>query len=851
MASTPYTSLVLAHFFIAVQNWLIALLGTSIIHKRCGVRFSLMPIYRWLAIVRAVSQTVQTVSDFTSRGSFQDDISLATRVALFIYYGSGLGEAFCITGTNAGVKHFQKSVGVFVGVVALLMVLSEIDIQEPDLLLGRMCRTHSRFQHVSDSWGSTLCFLGWAQVIKGTLVVAATVAGSCCHRRWGICRVPAWLPLVWALLIFLMCLGLSLIIRGYSQTAVANIYAGIMIFETLAVLGIMIQDSMYWNEGIFQEPESKDTIGRHPSFGGVNLEMGSPWKQSWIPPKFHVSKLKLLGQEQAFTPQQVEQLFGGDAAEDGLLMVGGFTSVPCVAVKYSCGGNLDADAIHKLREWPLELERVQTAADTAWHPNILNVLGVVVNLPFAYLVIEWCRPVPESRSRAVCLRQDADISRCAQQCIRAGLSAPTRGAFVTTLEIDDIGLKNFHRAEAERGADSAMALTSDFDAWDLKLAAVPGHLSELASFEALRSQLSCCPPEQLEFEHWPQWFSSEAARELRLAGAEHISEQAIARNVIRCFAQECLVPIDGDALGEGEFGDVSLRGLWIGGECTRVAVKRLRGPDCSSELISEAGVMGLIGPHPNVIQLVGVCLTPPLMILELVEEKQEADKWVALQADRVVAAVMVLRDCAAALAHLHSHVPGIIHRDIAPRNVLVTNRGQAKLCDFGLAARTSGGRSDNGDLKLPHYSCPPENFWGDGWGFKSDVWQFGIMLIELVRGGTVWPQKGDEEDDDWLINGIPRGIVRPVRILPAITVTTNPMCSVIDPVSTRVVGRPTRMEKLQEVADQCTQHHSRDRPMMFAVLSELEVWLVDPEGQESQDKEETKEASFSFEVPII
>ena len=54
--------------------------------------------------------------------------------------------------------------------------------------------------------------------------------------------------------------------------------------------------------------------------------------------------------------------------------------------------------------------------------------------------------------------------------------------------------------------------------------------------------------------------------------------------------------------------------------------------------------------------------------LALVPDACEADKWLEKQPNKLHAACSVLCDCAAALAHLHGHLPGIVHRCLQTSN---------------------------------------------------------------------------------------------------------------------------------------------------------------------------------------
>ena len=104
------------------------------------------------------------------------------------------------------------------------------------------------------------------------------------------------------------------------------------------------------------------------------------------------------------------------------------------------------------------------------------------------------------------------------------------------------------------------------------------------------------------------------------------------------------------------------------------------------------------------------------------------------------AVVAVLRPVLGGLGEAHR--AGLVHRDVKPENVLISDDGEVKLVDFGLvrAIAEAGITSTSVILGTASY-LSPEQVAGEPTGPRSDVYSAGIMAFELLTGTT--PFRGD------------------------------------------------------------------------------------------------------------
>jgi len=89
-----------------------------------------------------------------------------------------------------------------------------------------------------------------------------------------------------------------------------------------------------------------------------------------------------------------------------------------------------------------------------------------------------------------------------------------------------------------------------------------------------------------------------------------------------------------------------------------------------------------------------------------------------------------------ALHYLHTQLK-VMHRDVKPSNILVSTNGKVKMCDFGISGYLVDSMAKTVDAGCKPYMAPERidlNRQSSGYDVKSDVWSFGISMIEIATG---------------------------------------------------------------------------------------------------------------------
>jgi serine/threonine-protein kinase len=180
--------------------------------------------------------------------------------------------------------------------------------------------------------------------------------------------------------------------------------------------------------------------------------------------------------------------------------------------------------------------------------------------------------------------------------------------------------------------------------------------------------------------------------------------------------------------------------------------------------------------HPAIAKLFDGGTTDdgrPYFAMELVEG-EPIDRYCDTYRLGLTERVRLFLVAAQAVQYAHRNL--VVHRDLKPTNILVTNDGQVKLLDFGIAKLLDPGDQPDGGALTLHSALPmtpqyasPEQIRGERITTASDVYQLGLLLYQLLTGR--YPYRALATDRRSLAQAICEQ--EPTR--PSTAVSRNPM----------------------------------------------------------------------------
>ncbi|KAL5551269.1 hypothetical protein UlMin_001445 [Ulmus minor] len=284
-------------------------------------------------------------------------------------------------------------------------------------------------------------------------------------------------------------------------------------------------------------------------------------------------------------------------------------------------------------------------------------------------------------------------------------------------------------------------------------------------------------------------------------------------------------------IGEGGFGSVykgTIKPANGQGNPTVVAIKKLNqhGLQGHKQWLAEVQFLGVLS-HPNLVKLLGYCSVDGergiqrLLVYEFMPNRSLEDHLFnrALPTLPWMKRLRIILGAAEGMAYLHEGVEvTVIYRDFKSSNVLLDEKFQAKLSDFGLAREGPAGDNTHVSTAVvgTYGYAAPEYVETGHLTVQSDIWTFGVVLYEILTGRRALERSRPTQEQkllDW------------IKQFPA---DSRRFSMIIDP-RLRNEFSPIATRKIAKLADSCLLKNAKDRPTMSQVVERLKEAIQDSE----------------------
>ncbi|XP_028791523.1 cysteine-rich receptor-like protein kinase 19 [Neltuma alba] len=276
---------------------------------------------------------------------------------------------------------------------------------------------------------------------------------------------------------------------------------------------------------------------------------------------------------------------------------------------------------------------------------------------------------------------------------------------------------------------------------------------------------------------------------------------------------------EANKLGQGGFGPVYLGRLYNGQE---IAVKRLSRDSGQGEMEFKNEVL-LVAKlqHRNLVRLLGFCLEKEekLLIYEFVPNKSldccifDSVKRVKLNWEK---RYKIIEGIAKGLVYLHhdSRIR-IVHRDVKAGNVLLDEKMNAKISDFGMARLFVVDQTEakTSTVVGTHGYMAPEYMMNGTFSTKSDVFSFGVLVLEIISG-----QKNcrfqNGENEEHVVSAVWKNW------------TKGTLANIVDPTLMEDAGSRSEIMRCIHIGLLCVQENAEHRPTMASIVPMLSIHSI-------------------------
>lgn len=300
-------------------------------------------------------------------------------------------------------------------------------------------------------------------------------------------------------------------------------------------------------------------------------------------------------------------------------------------------------------------------------------------------------------------------------------------------------------------------------------------------------------------------------------------------------------------IGEGGFGAV-YRGTLPDGQEVAVKVRSATSTQGTREFNNELKFLSAIR-HENLVPLIGSCCEndQQILVYPFMSNGSLQDRLYGAAAKRKIldwpTRLSIALGAARGLTYLHTYSDRcVIHRDVKSSNILLDHSMCAKVADFGFSkyAPQEGDSGTSLEVRGTAGYMDPEYYSTQHLSAKSDVFSFGVVLLEIVSGRE--PLNINRPRHEWSLVEWAKPHIRNSKVE-----------EIVDP-GIKGGYHAEAMWRVVEVALSCIEPYSAYRPCMADIVRELEdAFIIENNASEYMKSIESFGGSnrYSIERPII